>query len=160
LKGGAIANSNSGAWSKELTGITNAKHTYTAKATDQAGNTSPASTPRTIIVDKVKPTVLSMVVPANGAVNVPATTNVTATFSEPMKATTLTTSTVKLFKSGTSTPVPAVVSYSPITKKVTLNPKANLIARAKYTAKITTGARDLAGNPLAAAKVWSFTVKR
>lgn len=87
-------------------------------------------------------------------------TNVTATFSEAMNPKTLTTATVKLLRSGSTTPVAAVVSYNATTRQVVLNPNANLARGAKYTATITTGAKELAGNPLAAPKVWSFAVKR
>ena len=43
---------------------------------------------------------------------------------------------------------------------VTLNPTANLATSTLYTATIKGGAagvKDLAGNPLAADKVWTFT---
>src|SRR5260370_37032737 len=39
----------------------------------------------------------------------------------------------------------------------TFTPAANPAASALFTATVTTGARDLAGNPLAANKVWTFT---
>ena len=35
--------------------------------------------------------------------------------------------------------------------------EANLTPSTEYTATITTGAKDLAGNALAANKVWTFT---
>jgi CSLREA domain-containing protein len=159
LRGTTTAGS-TGVWSLGLTGVANGPHSYTATATDQSGNASGSSAPRTITVDKVKPTVLPAVVPANGAVNVAPTTNVIATFSEKMKATTINRSTVRLVRNGTATPVPAVVTYNAATKKATLNPNANLVRGARYTVTITRGAQDLAGNPLAVAKVWSFTVKR
>jgi large repetitive protein len=44
-----------GAWTKTLTGVADGSHTYTAKATDAAGNTSPASDSRTLTVDKSAP---------------------------------------------------------------------------------------------------------
>jgi hypothetical protein len=43
-----------------LGGVANGSHTYTAKATDAAGNTSTASNPLTIIVDARKTTDLSL----------------------------------------------------------------------------------------------------
>jgi hypothetical protein len=54
-RGTTTASSAIGAWSKALSGVTNGRHSYTATATDQAGNTSAASAARTIIVDSVKP---------------------------------------------------------------------------------------------------------
>jgi hypothetical protein len=47
------------------------------------------------------------------------------------------------------------VTYTGTT--ATFNPDANLTASTTYTATITTGAKDLAGNALASNYVWSFT---
>jgi len=44
-----------GVWSKELTGVTDGSHTYTAKATDTTGNVSAASNARTVTVDTKAP---------------------------------------------------------------------------------------------------------
>ncbi len=54
-KGGTTA-TGSGTWSKTLTGVADGSHTYTAKATDAASNTSAPSNARTIAVDTVAPT--------------------------------------------------------------------------------------------------------
>lgn len=97
--------------------------------------------------------------PAAGATGVPARTNVTATFSEAMKAGSLTRSTVKLVKKGTARPVAATVAYNPETMTVTLNPSNNLLPRTTYTARITTGAQDATGNALPVSKTWSFKVR-
>ena len=51
------------------------------------------------------------------------------------------------------------MTYDPATKTATLNPNADLKPGATSVATVTRGARDLAGNPLAAKKVWSFTVR-
>lgn len=58
-----------------------------------------------------------------------------------------------------STKVTATVSYDSASKKVTLKPSATLRSYWKYTATIkggSGGAKDLAGNPLAADKAWTF----
>ncbi len=52
------------------------------------------------------------------------------------------------------------MSYSASSRRATLNPSAALAGGATYTATVTTGAKDLAGNPLAASKSWSFTTRR
>jgi hypothetical protein len=54
-------------------------------------------------------------------------------------------------------PITATVTYDSATKKATLDPSADLNPGTKYTATVTTGAKDKAGNPLISAKVWSFT---
>ena len=44
-----------GSWSKALTGVADGSHSYTARATDAAGNVSAASSSRTIVVDTAAP---------------------------------------------------------------------------------------------------------
>ncbi|WP_037408824.1 Ig-like domain-containing protein [Candidatus Solirubrobacter pratensis] len=52
---GTVAASATGAWSVTLTGVADGAHPYTARATDAAGNTGPASSSRTIAVDTMPP---------------------------------------------------------------------------------------------------------
>ena len=54
-----------------------------------------------------------------------------------------------------STPVPGTVSYSGVT--AIFNPLSGLAPNLLYTATITTGVTDLAGNALISNYVWSFT---
>src|SRR5215204_1181547 len=110
---------------------------------------------------------VSSTFPAAGATGIGPGVNVKATFSEAMKATSIKTNTVKLFRAGTTTPIEAVVSYDTQTKTATLNPNANLRLGTKYKAVVTTGTRDLVGNRLdqnrslsgLQQKAWSFTVR-
>jgi probable HAF family extracellular repeat protein len=169
-KGTAKADPSSGAWSIALSGVSEGSHTYTAKATDAAGNTSSASNSVAITVDKTPPKV-GNVSPARGATQVARNTSVMATFSEAIDPKTLvttlkdqsnpnlgTSTTFTLAKYGTTTPIGATVSYDDSTNKVTLTPSSNLAARTKYTAKLSGGVKDLAGNALANVPyTWSFT---
>ncbi len=102
--------------------------------------------------DTTAPTV-SSTIPADLATGVALNSTVNATFSEGMSAATLTTATFTL-NQGT-TPVSGTVTYVGTT--ATFTPASNLAASTVYTATITTGVKDLAGNALAANKVWSFT---
>jgi hypothetical protein len=86
---------------------------------------------------------------------VSAGSNVTATFSEEMDATTITGSTFTLTAGGSA--VPASVTYNAATRVATLNPTADLAASTSYTATVTTGVEDVAGNPMAAPRTWTFT---
>jgi peptidoglycan-N-acetylglucosamine deacetylase len=109
--------------------------------------------------DKTPPTV-STVAPANNATGVAVVSNVEATFSEAMNASTINTSTFTLVKTGTTTPVAAQVSYDPATTKATLDPQADLDPGATYTATVKggkKGVKDLAGNGLRSDSTWSFT---
>jgi subtilisin-like proprotein convertase family protein len=119
-----------------------------------------------ITTDATAPTVTS-VSPASNATGVGLAANVSATFSEAMRAASITTNTLTLYKAGTTTKVGAVVSYDAAAKSALLNPNANLQRGVKYKAVVTTGARDLAGNQLDQntsvvgnqQKVWFFTTR-
>jgi outer membrane beta-barrel protein len=79
--------------------------------------------------------------------------NITATFSEEMARSTITTSTFTV-KHGT-TAISGRVTFAGTT--ATFNPGSELEKGATYTATIAAGVRDLAGNALANSYVWSFT---
>jgi hypothetical protein len=102
--------------------------------------------------DTTAPTVSSNV-PANAATGVAINSAMTATFSEAMQPTTITTLTFTL-KQGT-TPVSGTVTYSGV--KATFTPSANLASSTAYTATITTATKDLAGNAVTSNYVWTFT---
>ena len=104
--------------------------------------------------DTTAPTVSSTSPTAN-ATGIAINTTVSATFSEAMNASTITTSSFTL-KAGT-TPVSGSVSYNSSTYTTTLTPGANLSYNTTYTATLSTAITDAAGNPLASAYSWSFT---
>ncbi|MFH2119978.1 MAG: Ig-like domain-containing protein [Pseudomonadota bacterium] len=96
---------------------------------------------------------VSSTVPADLATGVAINSAIAATFSEAMDAATITTATFTLTQG--ATPVPGAVTYAGTV--ATLNPTSDLAANTVFTATITTGVKDLAGNALATNKVWSFT---
>ncbi|MDQ3047153.1 MAG: Ig-like domain-containing protein [Bacteroidota bacterium] len=91
--------------------------------------------------------------PVNGATGVALNKKITATFNKVMDPSTITSSTFLLTQG--ITPIAGVVSYTGTTAKFT--PSSNLSPGMVYTATITTGAKDVAGNPLGANYVWNFT---
>jgi chitodextrinase len=96
--------------------------------------------------------------PADGATGVPVSSTITATFDEAMNASTITTATFELRNSANAL-VPATVAYDALTGKATLTPSSPLAFDSSYTATVKGGAsgvKDLAGNPLAADRSWSF----
>jgi hypothetical protein len=105
--------------------------------------------------DTTAPSV-SATVPANGTTAVPINQTINATFSEPMDPLTITTASLRLIGPG-GTLVTGTVAYDVSSRIATLNPVSNLAPNSVYTATITIGARDLAGNALAANFVLSFT---
>jgi hypothetical protein len=103
----------------------------------------------------IRPTVTSTV-PANLATAVPLNQTISSTFSEAMNPATINSTTFTLTGSG-STPVAGLVAYAAIGNTLTFTPAANLAPNTLFTATITTGATDVAGNALASNYVWTFT---
>ena len=91
--------------------------------------------------------------PINGATGVAVNKIIKANFSKAMNPLTLTTATFTIKQGVTN--VAGVVTYSGTT--ATFTPTSNLASNTVYTGTITTGAKDVAGNPLAADYTWSFT---
>lgn len=91
--------------------------------------------------------------PVDNAIDVALDKTLTATFSEVMDPTTITSYSFTLRQGGTA--IPGTVSYSGTV--ATFNPTVDLIPNTVYTARVTTDAKDLAGNPLAENHVWVFT---
>jgi hypothetical protein len=166
----------SGAWTKTLSGVPDGSHSYKVKGKDAAGNTSGFSNARTVVVDKVKPNVSTTTPTGTG---VARGTSATATFSERMDPTTITTSTFKLFRCSSTTSTNCATQISNVTiarstdrLKATLNPYGTsstlLAGRTKFKVVVTTGAQDEAGNQLDQdssvvgnqQKVWYFTTGR
>jgi N-acetylglucosamine-6-sulfatase len=155
--------------SKTYHNLGDAEHTFSVRATDQAGDTDRTPASYTWTVDTAKPTVTS-VTPAEGAKDVSPSTNVHAFFSEAMNRDTITVETFRLARrdaDGTTTPVEAAVAYNATSKKAVLNPANDLQPGATYIATVTTGMKDAAGNRLDQnqdllgnqRKAWRFTVR-
>jgi hypothetical protein len=130
--------------------------TITTAAKDTAGNqltndyvwsfTTGASS------DIVRPTVISTDPPDDFS-GVSLDKKITAAFSKAMNSLMI-NSTSFMLKQGINV-IAGTVSYSGTTAM--FSPSTNLVANTEYTATITTGAQDLAGNALANDYVWQFT---
>jgi hypothetical protein len=142
--------------SAPLASATTYTATITTGVTDLANNALAASKVWTFTTgagaDTTPPTV-SSTNPAGNQAGVPANTAVTATFSEAMAGASLTTATFTLVD-GSGNPVAGTVT--PAGATATFAPTAVLANGTTYTATVTTGARDLAGNGLAQSRTWSF----
>jgi hypothetical protein len=103
-------------------------------------------------VDAVRPGVTATT-PVNAAAGAPTGSKLSATFSEALDPATVNSSTFTLQQGGRS--VPGSVTYSGVT--AVFAPANYLLSGTVYTATVTTGARDLAGNALANKYAWSFT---
>jgi hypothetical protein len=102
---------------------------------------------------KITPPMVRSTIPADDAKGAAINSAITAIFSEVMNPLTITNSTFTLMRG--ATPVPGTVTYGGIT--ATFTPESILENVTVYTATITTGAKDLAGNALAVDYVWTFT---
>jgi hypothetical protein len=126
----------------------------TAAIRDTAGN--PLTTTSWTFLTGPAPSVTART-PAANATGVSRTANQTATFSEPMLASTVVAGNVTLRVGTTANGalVARVVTYNAATRVVTINPNATLSANRVYTIRLT-GLTDVAGNPLPTT-TWSFT---
>lgn len=107
----------------------------------------------------VTPPVVTLTDPVDLKTNFFINKPVIATFSESTDPLTITKALFTVTNPG-GTVVPATVTYDAIAKTATLQPLGNLDISTTYTARIlggVNGAKDLAGNPLALDKVWTFT---
>ena len=130
--------------------------TITTGAKDLAGNALSNNYEwrfTTGLVADTTPPVVSFTSPVNGDTATPVKQKVNAAFSENMDPATLTAATFTL-NQGT-TPVSGKVTSS--ASNATFTPARDFEKGKVYTAKITTGAKDLAGNTLAHEYLWSFT---
>jgi subtilisin family serine protease len=136
--------------------------TATKKILMDTGKPLPATAAKTVTGDMVNaqaalfPRVVATV-PAPNAAGVVRGSNVKATFSEAMSASTIRGATFTL-KAGT-TSVAAVVSYSATSRQATLNPNALLAPNTTYTATVrggATGVKNAQGDPMFMSKTWRF----
>ena len=136
--------------------------TLTTGVKDTAGNA--LDTPFTwtfttgATADTTPPTV-SSTVPLANATNVALNTRVTASFSEAMDLSLITTATFTL-ACPAGTAITGTTGYAVNGNVATFTPASNLPASTLCTATIKGGAsgvKDVAGNALAVDKVWTFT---
>jgi uncharacterized protein (TIGR03437 family) len=129
--------------------------TITNGVTDLAGNAMAAnyvwSFTTGATTDTTPPTV-SFTVPANSSTGVPVGNALSVAFSKPMNPLTITTATFGLKQGGTA--VTGTVTYAGVT--ATFTPAVGLAPNVPFTATVTTGVTDLAGNAMVANYVWSF----
>lgn len=96
------------------------------------------------------PPAVTVTLPVNGAVNVARNAPVTIQFSEPVRATSVSSTTITVSPAITGT-------FAVDGAAVTFTPTANYAYSTTYTITVTTGVRDVAGNALTAAQSFIFT---
>ena len=108
----------------------------------------------TASTDKKKPRVSGRT-PQSGETGVPRSADVRVTFSEAMRGSTLTTTTVSLEDTSNGSIVAAVVTYAGSGHRVTLDPSGRLRAHRTYRVLLSSSIRDKAGNRLSPV-TWTF----
>lgn len=105
--------------------------------------------------DTIAPTVVT-ILPARDATGVSTNTRITAGFSEPMDPSTMVAANFSV-ACPAATPIVGTVAYAVNSNAITFNPGSNLPINTVCVATVSTGARDVAGNPMASAYQWMFT---
>ncbi len=118
------------------------------------------------LTDTSRPTVV-LTVPAASALTAAINTTITATFSKAMDPATISGTSFTLTNTTLGAVVSGTVSYSAAARTASFAPAGGLLAaNSQFTATITSGATDLAGNalagntavlPNAGSHVWMFT---
>lgn len=105
------------------------------------------------------PPQVSAVVPADGATGVALNATVRWTFDEPLALSTVTKGNFLLFATNTGVPVQGSLTINSARTEVTLTPSGNLESSTDYTALVTEGVKDVAGNEMVTAHVTTFTTQ-
>lgn len=127
---------------------------------DGAGNESVAGAANTfddIFLDKTRPTI-SATFPTDGATDVGVLTVLNATINENNSMNASTINNVNFYlRDSLNNTITASVTYDSGANIASLTPDVPLSFESTYTAHLTTGVADTAGNTLETEKVWSFT---
>ena len=140
-------------WSTRITNLRVGDTRITLTARDPSGNIGRDSITIRRLPDTRAPSVVSTS-PSSGASNVPVNGAIRVTFSEPMDGASITAASFRLTD---STGNNVVGTFSHGFRDALFQPASALAPFTLYTATITTGARDPAGNPLLAPRTWMFT---
>ena len=129
--------------------------TVTKGAKDVTGTTMAGDFVWSFTTGSVSAPKVISTLPLNLATEVALNSTAAATFSEAMDPTKITSLTFTVMNG--TTVVPGVVTYSGVV--ATFTPSNLLLSGTTYTARVTTGAKNIAGVSLANDYVWTFSTK-
>lgn len=132
----------------------------TADVVDTAGNHLAGDYAWTFTAEPFPDTTPPQVVdssPDPGDKRVPLGAVVSAKFNEAMAVASLNGSTFSVSPAG-GNPIPGNIGYDGASLTATFSPSVPLVSGTTYTARLTTGVADEAGNALAAEYQWAFTI--
>ena len=131
-------------------------HTVVARAT--SGGKVFSSDPVTVVVDRTRPTVISLT-PASGATEVVLRAPIAVSFSEPLLPSTLGTSQFALDVAGSAVPVTANLSTDGTKVSLAITDTSTLILPARFAISLTSSLTDRAGNTVVwPGDPWAWTV--
>ena len=140
-------------------GLLAENQTYTVTITtgvrDASGNPMASNFSFSFLTEDNTPPTISSRSPSPGSSGIATNATVSVGFSEAMTASTINSATLSLSAGGS--PVAGSVIYDPATNVATFTPSGPLANNQTYLVLVTTGARDLNGNALAANDSFSFT---
>jgi hypothetical protein len=139
----------------DTTGVADGQHTLLAQA--MVDGQATASPPVTVFVDRTAPTIASAV-PATGAVNVVLRAPITVTFSEPIAASSFTSSSVALQAAGAGVATTATLAADGLSATIVINDVSSFTLPATFSATLAPTITDLVGNPIKAPAAWSWNV--
>jgi hypothetical protein len=134
------------------------KYRVTAEGFGVVSELSAETSSSAITVPDITAPTVSATTPAANATGIALSATVSATFSEPLDATTV-NGTTFFVKTQGGTLIPATVTYNAATRTALLAPAAPLPNASPLSATITTGIKDVPGNKLAADFTFSFTTR-
>lgn len=148
-------------WQAVVTGLAEGSHVFSVTGTDGVGNAS-AMVTATVVQDSVAPTIMAgLESPLLGTPAASIWAPITFTFSEEMDPASIIGSATAVLVVDNIGPVPGVISsVDNKTFRFLGSENGDLVPfepLSPVTVTITTEARDLVGNSLAAAVSWSFT---
>jgi hypothetical protein len=143
-------------YSWDTTGLTDGPHTIGAKAT--VDSQTIFSAPITINVDHTAPSV-EMTTPSTGATDVVLRAPITITFSEPMAASSLSSSSVTLKVGGAAVATTVTLSADGTVATIAIDDLTAFALPSTFAVTLASTITDLAGNTLSPPlTVWSWTV--
>jgi hypothetical protein len=144
-------------WNYKLyTTLSEGSHTYRFEFSDDQYNISLPVSGVFKGPDVAEAPKITEVVPDDGDEDVPVTTELNITFSEPMNETTLTSATI-LLKDANNVPVSGTLQYLPETYLANFKPDSELEYKTIYFATVKKAVTDLAGNGMVEDYRWAFT---
>ena len=150
--GGTTTGAGTASWSASVP-LTTGTNTLTVSTRDNAP-TPNITTQSLLIIYDTDPPFISVRSPIPNGTAATINDVISVQFSEPMDASTLTPLTF-ISNDGLS----GAITYDAASRSASFTPDAPLAPVTTYTFTLTTGVRDVAGNPLASPVSWSFSTQ-